>query len=55
VIPATADQPAGPRNQVERSVSRLQGWRRAATRDAQREVNDLAMGTIAEIVLLWPG
>jgi transposase len=52
VIPAKADQPRRPRfdkaayrerNRVERSVNRLKGWRRVATRYEKREVNDLAM------------
>jgi transposase len=31
----------------------LKGWRRVATRYEKREVNYLAMVTIAAIVLLW--
>jgi transposase len=38
---------------VERTVNRLKGWRRVATRYEKREVNYLAMVTIAAIVLLW--
>ena len=62
VIPAKSDQPRWPsfdkaayrqRNHVERSVNRLKGWRRVATRYEKREVNYLAMVTIAAIVLLW--
>jgi transposase len=34
-------------------VNRLKGWRRVATRYEKREVNYLAMVTIAAIVLLW--
>jgi transposase len=41
------------RNQVERENGRLKGWRRVATRYGKREVNYLAMVTIAAIVLLW--
>jgi transposase len=41
------------RNHVERTVNRLNGWRRLATRYEKREVNYLAMITIAAIVLLW--
>jgi transposase len=41
------------RNHVERMVNRLKGWRRVATRYEEREVNYLAMVTIAAIVLLW--
>ena len=41
------------RNHVERTVNRLKGWRRMATRYEKREVNYLAMVTIAAIVLLW--
>jgi len=41
------------RTHVERTVNRLKGWRRAATRYEKREVNYLAMVTIAAIVLLW--
>jgi transposase len=43
------------RNRVERSTDRLKGWRRVATRYEKREVNYLAMVTIAAIVLLWLG
>ena len=62
VIPSKSDQPRRPsfdkaayseRNQVERSVNRLKGWRRVATRYEKRDVNYLAMVTIAAIVLLW--
>ena len=62
VIPPKTDQPRQPsfdkaaygqRNHVERTVNRLKGWRRVATRYEQREVNCLAMVTIAAIVLLW--
>jgi transposase len=38
---------------IERTVNRLKGWRRVATRYDKREVNYLAMVTIAAIVLLW--
>lgn len=38
---------------MERTVNRLKGWRRVATRQEKREVNHLAMVTIAAIVLLW--
>jgi transposase len=38
---------------VECTVNRLKDWRRVATRHAKREVNYLAMVTIAAIVLLW--
>jgi transposase len=38
---------------VERSISRLKGWRRVATRYEKREANYRAMVTIAAIVLLW--
>ena len=38
---------------IERTVNRLKGWRRVATRYEKREVNYLAMVTIAAIVLLW--
>src|SRR6266508_974204 len=41
------------RNHVERTVNRLKGWRRVAARYEKREVNYLAMVTIAAIVLLW--
>jgi transposase len=41
------------RNHAERTVNRLKGWRRVATRYEKREVNYLAMVTIAAIVLLW--
>jgi transposase len=41
------------RNHVERTVNRLKGWRRVATRYEKRELNYLAMVTIAAIVLLW--
>jgi transposase len=62
VIPPKSDQPRQPsfdkaayrrRNHVERTVNRLKGWRRVATRYEKREVNYLAMVTIAAIVLLW--
>lgn len=64
MIPSKSDQPRQPgfdkaayrqRNQVERSINRLKGWRRVATRYEKREVNYLAMVTIAAIVLLWLG
>ncbi len=63
MIPAKSDQPRWPsfdkaayreRDQLERSVNRLKGWRRVATRYEKREVNYLAMVTIAAI-LLWLG
>jgi transposase len=38
---------------IERCFNRLKGWRRMATRSEKREVNYLAMVTIAAIVLLW--
>jgi transposase len=41
------------RNRVERTINRLKPWRRAATRYDKRQANDLAMVTIAAIVLLW--
>jgi transposase len=41
------------RNRVERTVGRLQQFRRVATRYEKREVNYLAMVKIAAIVLLW--
>ncbi len=62
VIPSRSDQPRQrrfdkaayrERNQVERSIGRLKGWRRVATRYEKREANYLAMVTIAAIVLLW--
>jgi transposase len=60
VIPPKSDQPRQrrfdkvayrERNQVERTINRLKGWRRVATRYEKREVNYLAMVTIAAIVL----
>jgi transposase len=62
VIPSKSDQPRQPgfdqvayrqRNQVERTINRLKGWRRVATRYEKREANYLAMVTIAAIVQLW--
>ena len=62
VIPSKSNQPRQPRfdtaayrerNQVERTINRLKGWRRVATRYEKREANYLAMVTIAAIVLLW--
>ena len=62
MIPPKSDQPRQPsfdkaayrqRNHVERTVNRLKGWRRVAARYEKREVNYLAMVTIAAIVLLW--
>jgi transposase len=62
VIPSKSDQRRQPgfdravyrkRNRVERTVNRLKGWRRVATRYEKREVNYLAMVKIAAIVLLW--
>jgi transposase len=62
VIPSKSDQPRQSRfdkaayrerNQVERSINRLKGWRRVATRYEKRGANYLAMVTIAAIVLLW--
>jgi transposase len=38
---------------VERTINRLKGFRRVATRYDKREVNYLAMVTVAVIVLLW--
>jgi len=64
VIPSKSDQPRQrsfdkaayrERNQVERTINRLKGWRRVATRYEKRDVNYLAMVTIAAIVLLWLG
>jgi transposase len=62
LIPSKSDQPRQrgfdrvayqQRNQVERTIGRLKGWRRVATRYEKREANYLAMVTIAAIVLLW--
>ena len=62
VIPSKSDQPRQhrfdkaayrQRNQVERTINRLKGWRRVATRYEKREANYLAMVTVAAIVLLW--
>jgi transposase len=62
VIPSKSDQPRQrsfdraayrERNRVEHSINRLKGWRRVATRYEKRDVNYLAMVTIAAIVLLW--
>jgi len=41
------------RNRVERTVNRLKQFRRVATRYEKREVNYLAMVTIAAIMPLW--
>ena len=41
------------RNPVERTINRLKGFRRVATRYEKRDVNYLAIVTIAAIVLLW--
>jgi len=41
------------RNQVERTINRLKGFRRVATRYEKREVNYVAMVKVAAIVLLW--
>jgi transposase len=38
---------------VERTINRLKGFRQVATRYEKRDVNYLAMVTIAAIVLLW--
>jgi transposase len=38
---------------VERTINRLKGFRRVATRKEKRDVNYLAIVTIAAIVLLW--
>jgi transposase len=38
---------------VERTINRLKGWRRVATRYEKREVNYLAMVTIAAMMLRW--
>jgi hypothetical protein len=38
---------------VERTINRLKGWRRVATRYEKREANYLVMVTIAAVVLLW--
>jgi transposase len=62
LIPSKSDQPRQrsfdkvayrERNQVERTINRLKGFRRVATRYEKRDVNYLAMVTIAAIVLLW--
>ena len=62
VIPSKSNQPRQrgfdkvayrQRNQVERTINRLKGWRRVATRYEKREANYLAMVTIAAIVQLW--
>jgi transposase len=62
VIPAKSDQPRQhrfdtaayrERSQVERTINQLKGFRRVATRYEKREVNYLAMVTIAAIVRLW--
>jgi transposase len=62
VIPSKSDQPRQPgfdkaayreRNQVERTINRLKGWRRVATRYEKRDVNYLAMVRMAAIVLVW--
>ena len=41
------------RNQVERTINRLKGFRRVATRYEKHEVNYMAMVKVAAIVLLW--
>ncbi len=47
------DKPAyRERNRVERAINRLKQFRRVATRYEKREVNYLAMVTIAAI-MLW--
>ena len=38
---------------MERTINRLKGFRRVATRQEKRDVNYLAIVTIAAIVLLW--
>jgi transposase len=38
---------------VERTVNRLKGWHRVATRYEKREEHYLAVAAIAAIVLLW--
>ena len=52
VVPSKSDQPRQPRfdkaadrqrNQMERTINSLKGWRRVATRYQKREVNYLAM------------
>ena len=62
MIPSKSDQPRQrsfdkvayrERNRVERTINRLKGFRRVATRYEKRDVNYLAMVTIAAIVLLW--
>jgi transposase len=62
VIPSKSNQPRQrtfdkaayrERNQVERTINRLKQFRRVATRYEKREVNYLAMVTIAAIVMLW--
>ena len=62
VIPAKSGQRRPPgfdwaayaaRNRVERTVGRLKGFRRVATRYEKREANHLAMVRIAAMVLLW--
>jgi hypothetical protein len=39
---------------IERTINRLKGFRRVATRYEKRGVNYEAMVVIAAIVLLWP-
>jgi transposase len=62
VIPTKSNQRRSPRfdkqayrqrNRVERTINRLKGFRRVATRYEKRGVNYEAMVVIAAIVLLW--
>jgi transposase len=62
VIPTKSNQRRNPRfdkqayrerNRVERTINRLKGFRRVATRYEKRGVNYEAMVVIAAIVLLW--
>jgi transposase len=62
VIPTKSNQCRNPRfdkqayrerNRVERTINRLKGFRRVATRYEKRGVNYEAMVVIAAIVLLW--
>jgi transposase len=62
VIPSKSDQPRQrgfdkaayrERNRVERTINQLKQFRRVATRYEKRDVNYLAMVTIAAIVRLW--
>jgi transposase len=62
VIPTKSNQRRNPRfdkqayrerDRVERTINRLKGFRRVATRYEKRGVNYEAMVVIASIVLLW--